>query len=280
MFRSTLFLATVSIFVIGCTPTPAPAPMGFQGDIGQRHASLRLLLSEQFQLAPESNPSDVSTYSVDFDRTTKESTIINRNSKDTVYCGKASRNGGLWLMEYDQGNGSYFIGALKVKNNHLVGWGQVTEQMKIIEDQVKDGTLQYLIASRSGANNTLSASQKILTPIFEDILGLLKNETLLIGVGKNQAGGNDSGEEEDMGTFIRKVHPNPADKYFEIDLRSTGDFIVQVIDIEGIIAAESSMTSNEMSIDCSAFAEGDYNVVIRNASDKKELGSKMLTVSR
>lgn len=253
--------------------------MGFQGDMGQRYASLRLLLSEQFQTAPESNPTDVSTYRVDFDRETMKSTIINVNSNDTLYSGKASRSGGLWLMEYDQGNGTYLLGAMKVENNHLVGWGQVNEQMQIIEDRVQDGTLQHLKASRSGKGNTLAASQEVLIPIFDEILGSLKNETILVHVGKNQAGGNDPVEEEDMKSFIRKVHPNPADKYFEIDLRNAGDFTVQVIDIEGNIAAESSMTSNEMSIDCSAFAEGDYNVVIRNTADQKELGSKMLTVS-
>jgi hypothetical protein len=278
MFKNLLFVATLGLILSSCS-TPEASPMGFQGEMSQRYVSLRLLLSEQFQLAPESNPTAVSSYRVDFDRVSTKSTIIDENSADTIYHGRASRNGGLWFLEYDQGNGTFLVGALKAEANHLLGWGQVKEQMQTIESKVKDGSLQYLIASRSGADNILAADQKILTPVYNEIVDASKKETVIVRIGKGQ-GGNDNVEEEDLTSFIRKVHPNPADKYFEVDLRSAGNYIVQVVDIQGTIVHESSMTTKEMSIDCTQFVAGSYNVVIRNAEDKKELGSKMLNVGR
>ncbi len=278
MFKNLLFVATLSLILSSCS-TPEASPMGFQGEMSERYVSLRLLLSEQFQLASEGNPSEVSSYVVDFDRESKKSTILEESTKDTIFHGRASRNGGLWFLEYDQGNGTFWVGALKADANHLLGWGKVKEQMQTIEAKVKDGSLQYLVASRSGADNILAADQKILTPVYNEILDASAKETIIVRIGKGQ-GGNDKVEEEDLTSFIRKVHPNPADTYFEVDLRSTGNYILQVVDIQGTIVHEAPMTTKELSVDCTQFAVGSYNVVIRNAEDKKELGSKMLNVGR
>jgi aminopeptidase N len=85
--------------------------------------------------------------------------------------------------------------------------------------------------------------------------------------------------QEKMSSYVLKVFPNPASNNITIRLENysiTNGEHVEIKNIEGKIIYSGQMTTNEMQIDCSSFAKGNYFVGVYNKNKKMIATQKLV----
>ncbi|MCB0761790.1 MAG: T9SS type A sorting domain-containing protein [Flavobacteriales bacterium] len=257
----------------------------FTDSFTQRHMSLRLLLTDAVLLGDATNGGNAHEYMIQFDRDTKESIIKEKGTNQLIYQGKAFRMGNVWLLEHALADGSYKLSALQVRNNLVSGWGNEEAQWKLLDDMVENNAeYQDMIAEKDGDRWMLKADTARLGGLFEQILKKTGTSAQVMAMGSGQnrktlGVQGDAEEEEDRSTLIRKLEPNPATNYTELDLNRTGNFKIEIVNSSGSPVYEAGLSDDELVIDCSEMDNGKYTVKVKDA-EGTVLEARDLTVSR
>lgn len=271
-YLSIFLLSSLLIGFLACNniETSQSIDITYDSPFPKRSQNLKLFLGDQITLK---NGNDTITFTIDYDRKTKISTIFYEPDHDTIFNGSASRYKGLIFLNQKINDTAYYIYALEIENNTIKGLTSYWSQMNDIVEYLDLDKFKSIVMYRNDSTHVirLTPDKKTLKELYGIVLYHTPADTILEF--------EDNFDIEMMKDTIRNIssdlkmisnekelvtsyYPNPVSNKMTIELSKSSEYYLKVFDIKGQLVMSSEFTSNMYELEMTGVAKGNYIIAI------------------
>lgn len=207
--------------------------------------------------------------------------ITNSKTGDTLFYGTVSKFRGLYYFSQQLNDTSYWIYAVKIKDNLIYGLNSSWTQTMFVDTAIESGKHKKLVKYIDTDKKIirLHPDKKELKNLFTTIIDNIPPDTILqfkeIYSTLTKTTKIATQIEPDDFEFISKAYPNPTTDFINIELQQK-NISYQLIDLNGKLVLEGQFTNNINKIDLSKQPNGVYGLILVNPKDKQKETIKII----
>jgi len=270
--------------------TSQPIITSYTSPFPKKAKNLTNILGDEFTIITEQE--DTVTYSVTWDKKTRISKIISKDSGNTLFEGLVSKYKRRYYFSTERNDSTYWIHAIEIRDGKIRG-------LKSEYDQVAhlDWTMRWL----TGFDEEIWKSKtKMIKYISEDHIRLVPDkkeierfcvsrlagwhaDTILKWEEPIQSAESIEEEELDEEEILRsntvlidKIYPNPAAEQCTIELQESGEFELEIIDVSGRIMQTEILKEQINQVKLTNLTAGTYIVRVHSTDGMRIDTRKMI----
>jgi hypothetical protein len=182
-----IFFCTALLIGACSTASNSEPKSVFTGQLAKKHVSLKVLLSNEFTVE-DLTTGEQHTYLVSYDERLHENTIVDKATNAELWKGEVFRAQNTWLLTTRLTDSTYWISALKIEDNMMLGFNAIKEQMLAIDVMVANGKANSLKLTDNPESHTLRADERALPGLYGQVLKSLPARYRVIAIGRQQSG--------------------------------------------------------------------------------------------
>lgn len=274
-------LLLIIIGLYSCDDGKPLVNTSFDNSFPKRAKNLTYVLGDEFKVK---QADDTIQYSIYYKSKSKENTIINEDTKDTIFLGKVNRYRGLYIFNQQINDSTYWIYAVKIEDKIIRGFGTEWLQMMLLSDEIdkvlkeKPDAKKYLSAmiksvNQDTSNILLSPNKKILKRLYNSYIDSLDADTIINEVkefdintflsNENSIDKLDTKNGDNL-SFMVHIYPNPVVDFVNIETNTLSKKHYKLIDIKGNIKKEGYFSQQNIKLTLDNFQVGTYFILIEN----------------
>lgn len=274
-------LLLIIIGLYSCDDRKPLVNTSFDNSFPKRAKNLTYDLGDAFALK---RANDTLQFNVYYNRKSKENSIVNKGTKDTIFSGKVNRYRGLYIFNQQINDSAYWIYAVKIEDKTIRGLETEWLQMMHLSDEIekilkeKPDAKKYLSAMIASVNMDTSnimliPDKKILKRFYNSYIDSLDADSII-----------SKDKEFDINTFLSdetaieeintenddnlslniKIYPNPVVDFVNIETNTLSKKHYKLIDIKGNIKKEGYFSQQNIKLTLDNFQVGTYFILIEN----------------
>jgi len=222
---------------------------------------------------------DTIFYIVHYDNRTKMNSIINKNSKDTLFFGTACKYKGLLFLNQKWNDSTYWISAIHVTKNAIIGLNTFTEQMFLVDNEIIQNKHKDIVLKLDTLRNNIrlvpkkKTMKKLYFSVIErfkplELIDLLKPEYIASADKEIDIEADTETEENEVlpintkKNLIEAIYPNPTTGPVTLEFSRHGNFTVEIYENAGSLKQRFVTDKIENKIDLSSYDKGIYYLKI------------------
>ena len=209
-------------------------------------------------------------------------TILNEKSGDTLFNGTVCKFRGLYYFSQKFNDTTYWINAVKIKDNLIFGLGSGLWQMLQLDDEIKNGKSEKLVSYINSDKSVIRLHpDKREMKYFYNAIILNEIPDTIITFDNHFASTIDTSNiatkvDPEENVILSRVYPNPTTDIINIELQQKRNVSFLLTDINGktIQQGQFSKTSNQL--DIKNQATGIYILTLLNSTDNQKENIKII----
>ncbi|MDA3820161.1 MAG: T9SS type A sorting domain-containing protein [Candidatus Delongbacteria bacterium] len=265
------------LFIASCDNTEPSA--SFDEPFPKRKKNLWWKLGDQFSLLKYG---DTVTLTLDFDNDTRTNYLIEKQTGDTVFAGTVSKYRGLYFLNHQTNDTSYWISAVDINknisstHNTITGLGTAEVQMEFLIKAIRKGKYQDLVTYTNQDSSViyLHPDKETLYGFYASLLDTIPADTMVYlpgekitpsdstGIGiadvEKSSGEFDEYQDFEENFMIKNLYPNPAQDFCFLETYDAVEYMYDLTDASGTLYQRDRIVNGKVRIDLSEMEPGVY----------------------
>ena len=208
--------------------------------------------------------------------------ITNDQNGDTLFKGLVSMYRGLYYFSQQLNDTSFWIYAVKLKDNLVYGLNTAWEQTLFVDRAIENGKHQKLVRHITADKIRLHPEKKELKYLFASIVDSLVPDTI-IQFQKTIPAFTDTTKvitqiDPDDFEFFSKVYPNPTTDFVNIELHQKSKIFYQLTDISRKTVLHGQFENLTNKINLSKLSIGIYYLALINPNNNQKETIKIIKI--
>jgi hypothetical protein len=211
--------------------------------------------------------------------TQKANLITQEESGDTLFYGTVSQFRGLYYFSQALNDTTYWIYAVKIANNLIVGLNQGLTQAYLIDQAIGKGEYPELLRYQDAEQIRLHPHKRETRQLFTQILAQLPADTILSALPLFSPVALANSTESDVPKEAElqvQVYPNPTQDFCTVRLAADGDRTYTLTDLKGKAVLQGVLNTRNNRLDLSQLTKGLYVLTLSGQEDVERQVVKLI----
>jgi len=273
-----IIILTFVTLLTGCGPDNKITPKSFYDNpFPKKNKDLTKILGEKLTIK---RGSDTLYYTISSNNNLNF--ILNSKTGDTAFKVTVCKFRGLYYFSQKFNDTTYWINAVKIKDNLIFGFGSDFWQMLQLDDEIKSGKSKKLVSYINSDTSVIRLHpDKREMKYFYNAIILNEIPDTIISLDNYFASTIDTSKiatqvDPEENVILSRAYPNPTTDIINIELQQKRNVSFLLSDINGktIQQGQFSKTSNQL--DIKNQPTGIYILTLLNATDKQKENIKII----